>query len=91
MIIVVVKCKGISQKGEISLKSGNRMFTNFTINLLDMGLFPVILLKLKHHLNPLHLYCRLRNIGIRKETAIFLCRFYERMVFNLFMSIVRFY
>jgi len=38
---------------------------------------------LKHYLNPLHVYCRLRDIGIAKKTAIFLCRFYERTIFNL--------
>ena len=38
---------------------------------------------LKHYLNPLHIYCRLRDIGIAKKTAIFLCRLYERTIFNL--------
>ena len=38
---------------------------------------------LKHYLNPLHVYCRLRDIGIAKKTAISLCRLYERTIFNL--------
>jgi len=38
---------------------------------------------LKHYLNPLHLYCRLRDVGIQKNIAIWLCRFYERNIFNL--------
>jgi len=37
---------------------------------------------LQHYLNPLHVYCRLRNLGIPKGAAIFLCRFYERALFR---------
>jgi len=33
-------------------------------------------------MNPLHIYCRLRDIGIAKGTAMFLCRLYERSVFR---------
>jgi hypothetical protein len=41
---------------------------------------------LKHYLNPLHVYCRLRDIGLGKGFASFLCRSYERMIFRRFMS-----
>jgi len=41
---------------------------------------------LKHYLNPLHIYCRLRDMGIGKETAHFLCCFYERSIFKHFIS-----
>jgi len=37
---------------------------------------------LKHYLNPLHVYCRLRDIGLGKGVASFLCRCYERMIFR---------
>lgn len=37
---------------------------------------------IKHYLNPLHVYCRLRDCGFTKGHAATLCRFYERMVFN---------
>lgn len=37
---------------------------------------------IKHYMNPLHIYCRLRDIGIAKDTAIFLCRIYERSIFR---------
>jgi len=40
---------------------------------------------LKHYLNPLHVYCRLRDLGLAKGVAIFLCRFYERTLFNFFV------
>ena len=37
---------------------------------------------IKHYLNPLHIYCRLRDLGLGKSVAAFLCRFYERTIFN---------
>jgi len=37
---------------------------------------------LKHYLNPLHVYCRLRDVGLGKSQAVFLCRIYERMFFR---------
>ncbi len=36
-------------------------------------------------INPLHIFCRLRDIGIDKEPAIFLCKIYEGMVFRTFI------
>ena len=44
--------------------------------------------EIKHYMNPLHIYCRLRDIGISKNTAIFLCRVYERMIFR-YLSVKR--
>jgi len=40
---------------------------------------------LKHYLNPLHIYCRLRDIGMGKGSAVFLCRIYERSFFRPFV------
>jgi hypothetical protein len=37
---------------------------------------------IKHYMNPLHIYCRLRDIGISKQTAMALCRVYERTLFR---------
>jgi hypothetical protein len=37
---------------------------------------------LQHYLNPLHIYCRLMDIGIPKSVAGLLCRTYERLVFR---------
>jgi len=37
---------------------------------------------LQHYLNPLHVYCRLRDLGLSKDLAVFLCKFYERTVFR---------
>ncbi|MFC1823065.1 hypothetical protein ACFL9T_10190 [Thermodesulfobacteriota bacterium] len=37
---------------------------------------------IKHYLNPLHVYCRLRDIGLTKGLATALCRIYERVIFK---------
>lgn len=37
---------------------------------------------LQHYLNPLHVYCRLRDLGLAERPAVFLCQLYERAVFN---------
>jgi hypothetical protein len=37
---------------------------------------------IQHHMNPLHVYCRLRNMGMSKSIAGFLCRRYERTIFK---------
>jgi hypothetical protein len=37
---------------------------------------------IQHYLNPLHIYCRLRNLGLAKAHALFLCRVYERAIFR---------
>ena len=39
-------------------------------------------LRISHYLNPLHIYCRFREIGIPKKPAIFLCRSYEKNIYN---------
>jgi hypothetical protein len=39
---------------------------------------------LQHYLNPLHIYCRLRDLGMAKGPAIFLCRIYEFAIFRYF-------
>jgi hypothetical protein len=41
---------------------------------------------LQHYFNPLHVYCRLRDLGIPKVLALFMCRFYERAVFRYFAA-----
>ena len=37
---------------------------------------------IQHFANPLHIYCRLRDIGIPKWVAVFVCRGYEQTVFK---------
>jgi hypothetical protein len=39
----------------------------------------------KHYMNPLHVYCRLRDLGVPKGAATFVCRFYEARVFNKYI------
>jgi len=37
---------------------------------------------LRHFLNPLHVYCRLRDMGLGKGVASSFCVFYEKAVFR---------
>ncbi len=37
---------------------------------------------LTHHLNPLHLYCRLRDLGLSSALARSLTQGYERLVYR---------
>jgi hypothetical protein len=36
----------------------------------------------KHYMNPLHIYCRLRDLRFGKHQAMWLARFYERFLFK---------
>lgn len=38
--------------------------------------------RLCHTLNPLHVYCRLRDIGLSRRAASRIARMYERYVFS---------
>lgn len=40
-------------------------------------------LTIHHKFNPLHIYCRLAKLGIRRESAFQICEVYERTVFRL--------
>lgn len=39
---------------------------------------------LQHYMNPVHIYCRLRDMRIPRKSAVFLCRLYERTIFKIF-------
>jgi hypothetical protein len=39
-------------------------------------------MEIKHCMNPLHIYCRLMDLGMGKRLSSFLCRFYERAIFK---------
>lgn len=41
---------------------------------------------LQHALNPLHVYCRLRDSGLPPAQAQRVCRLYERFVYRLVLS-----
>lgn len=43
--------------------------------------------KIKHYINPLHVYCRLRDLGLGKNMASFMCRVYERAIFNRYILV----
>ena len=39
-----------------------------------------------HYMNPLHIYCRMRDMGIAKGIAMFLCQIYESCIFKHFLT-----
>jgi len=40
----------------------------------------------QHHLNPLHVYCRLRNAGLHCTAAQRMCIVYEKFLYNLLLK-----
>ncbi|MBG0791085.1 MAG: hypothetical protein H0S80_11370 [Desulfovibrionaceae bacterium] len=42
--------------------------------------------RLQHRLNPLHLYCRLRSLGMPHTAAARLSRCYERALYRLVLA-----
>lgn len=43
-----------------------------------------IKLMIQHYLNPLHVYCRLIDIGLSQSIAKWSAKKYEGMIFNIF-------
>lgn len=35
---------------------------------------------LSHYLNSMHIYCRLRKLGIGRQRGLYIVRYYERLV-----------
>ena len=42
--------------------------------------------KLQHRFNPLHLYCRLRAVGLTHNAASLLSRCYERALYRIVLA-----
>jgi len=42
-----------------------------------------IRLYFQHKFNPLHVYCRLRQIGVHTSAALRVCIIYERFIFRV--------
>jgi len=38
--------------------------------------------KIRHLLNPLHIYCRLTYIGVSRKVALGICKNYEAFVYS---------
>ncbi|WP_169727903.1 hypothetical protein [Desulfovibrio inopinatus] len=41
--------------------------------------------RLQHVLNPLHMYCRLQGIGLKRTVAHRMCLVYERYVYRFIL------
>lgn len=63
--------------------------TGLILHTGDVGpqkcIMETIMSEIKHYLNPLHVYCRLRDIGVSKCRAQFVCRLYEKVLFKRFV------
>ena len=44
------------------------------------------MLETQHRLNPLHIYCRLRDKGISKKTSMFISGTYEKIIYKDILS-----
>jgi hypothetical protein len=51
----------------------------------ERGISAIIAI-LQHYLNPLHVYCRLRDLGLGKAPAAFFCRVYDQVLFKYFVG-----
>jgi len=40
------------------------------------------ILNIQHHLNPLHVYCRLVEKGWSKRVSISICKYYETLIYS---------
>lgn len=43
----------------------------------------------KHYLNPLHIYCRLMDIGIDKNKSIKIGKLYEKWIWTKILWIIK--
>jgi len=50
-----------------------------------------ILLGLQHHLNPLHIYCRLVKHGCCKNKSLNVCKYYEIMLYRFINVLLVFF
>jgi hypothetical protein len=41
---------------------------------------------IQHHLNPLHVYCKLRRLGVMTPVAQRFCTYYERFLYRPWMG-----
>lgn len=44
-----------------------------------------MMMAIQHYLNPLHIYCRMRDAGIPREKAVYICCIYENLFFRHFI------
>lgn len=48
-----------------------------------------LMLSIQHSMNPLHLYCRLMDMGFKKRHSILLARYYEILVYKCLVLLTR--
>lgn len=48
-----------------------------------------LILSVQHSMNPLQIYCRLIDIGLRKQGSMFLVRYYEFTIYKWLLLLTR--
>jgi len=46
-----------------------------------------MMLSIQHHLNPLHIYCRLVKMGVNKGLSKSVCWYYELLIYGWLASL----
>jgi hypothetical protein len=50
-----------------------------------------LMLAVQHRLNPLHVYCRLRDLGLERRLSLSWSRSYETLIFKLLLLVTNFF
>ena len=45
--------------------------------------------QIQHQLNPIHVYCWLRKIGIKRQLAIRIGKIYEKIIYIILRRIIK--
>ncbi|MDD4649938.1 MAG: hypothetical protein PHO79_08010 [Desulfoplanes sp.] len=54
----------------------------WTIHFKPMRTMQHLRMLVQHYCNPLHVYCRLRELGIASSVALRMCTIYEKIIFS---------
>lgn len=47
------------------------------------------MLAIQHSMNPLHIYCRLMDMGLKRRGSWFLIRYYEILIYRWLVAMTR--
>ena len=48
------------------------------------------ILNIQHHLNPLHVYCRMIDTGMNTRVSLSICKWYEIVIYSWLVLLTRF-
>jgi len=80
----------VEQANEVGAEMVVSAFPSCKRNIIDEHVFSgwsiIVRTTLQHHMNPLHIYCRLREIGTPKRVAAHFGLCYERSIFRFIVA-----